>query len=359
MYPLESILYILRSELSEASGVLFWSAILMAVPAALTTLFAAGKLNVAEWSKAFRVMACVWPIGSIVFAVSYLAIIGAAGLAFSGLGIRLLTDSVSLAFSLIGMALTISCWWMYRWCYHWLSPHAEFGYGVSEAPDDTSPRYTFSLRSLFLYQSLLVVLLAIWIGNRREYYAKEYHWRIEQLEFANWKQSVETRFRKNGITPMCDQRPRRLFLQVNSMNVGFREQALDLVVPADNLVGVYISDHALTDAGVATLSKIDSIEQLHLQSKQVTDAGIASLTEMPKLRKLYIICPQLTDKCLDHLAAFPALDKLSIIEPAFSKAAKERFRPKRDVNHVQICTKPTSARSDSAGSDSNQCNAEN
>jgi len=74
----------------------------------------------------------------------------------------------------------------------------------------------------------------------------------------------------------------------------------------------------VTDKGLATVSKMKSLEVLQISSKKVTDSGLAELSECVHLKSLGIAGSAITDKGLVNLAAIGSLRNLSITGTAIT-----------------------------------------
>ena len=81
------------------------------------------------------------------------------------------------------------------------------------------------------------------------------------------------------------------------------------------VVGVDLFDlfgRKVTDASLAHLSGLTSLESLHLSRTQITDAGLAHLTGLTALEHLDLSYNEVADAGLVHLAGLTALEYLNL-----------------------------------------------
>ena len=87
--------------------------------------------------------------------------------------------------------------------------------------------------------------------------------------------------------------------------------------------GVYFSETNVTDAGLANLKPLSTLQWLTLDSNQVSDAGLANLTGLTELRWLYVSGRQFTDSGLKHLNGLSQLKKLVLDQTMISDAGAD------------------------------------
>jgi len=91
----------------------------------------------------------------------------------------------------------------------------------------------------------------------------------------------------------------------------FTGEGLSLLKGRKNLVAVYISNTALTDAGVKELAEIDTLEQVYLwYSPKLTNASVESLAGLKGLKALNIGGSQVNDDGLKVLGGMTQLEQL-------------------------------------------------
>jgi hypothetical protein len=73
-----------------------------------------------------------------------------------------------------------------------------------------------------------------------------------------------------------------------------------------------LSNTAVTDAGLAALSRLPSLEKLSLGGTSVTDAGVKEVVQIERLRELELVSTNITDAGLKDLARLKGLRKLIV-----------------------------------------------
>lgn len=68
----------------------------------------------------------------------------------------------------------------------------------------------------------------------------------------------------------------------------------------------------ITDAGLARLRNVRSLERLSLEGTKVTDSGVNSIAALSNLRALNLRCTQITDSALEKLESLVKLETLEI-----------------------------------------------
>jgi hypothetical protein len=144
----------------------------------------------------------------------------------------------------------------------------------------------FSLRTGFIVVTVLCVALSVWVvpleRKRRAVGA------IEALDGSVTYQQATT----NEPSP-------KTFLRRWLPQVYF-----------DEIMGVYLADTQITDAELAQLQGLTSLQGLFMVNAQVTDAGLAHLKGLTGLQELYLNNTQVTDVGLAHLQGLTSLQGL-------------------------------------------------
>jgi Leucine-rich repeat (LRR) protein len=97
------------------------------------------------------------------------------------------------------------------------------------------------------------------------------------------------------------------------------------------LVTLSMPNSDISDAGLESLGKIESLESLVLTSTRVTDAGLAALEGLPKLQHLNLSATRITDEAVERLARLTTLRTLSLSGTAISPRALEGLKPLRNL----------------------------
>ena len=82
----------------------------------------------------------------------------------------------------------------------------------------------------------------------------------------------------------------------------------------------------ITDAGLAHLQGLTSLQELDLNHTQVTDAGLAHLQKLTSLQWLYLRNTQVTDAGLGHLQKLTSLQELELYETRVTDAGVAKLR---------------------------------
>lgn len=130
---------------------------------------------------------------------------------------------------------------------------------------------------------------------------------------------------------------RHLWIAGNS-EVG--DDAMPAVAALPELQAIGLRFTGVTDAGLESLSKSNSIQAVYALNTRITDAGLADLTHLPDLRVLSVYAdfsakdrksrgndpnPSITDTGLAHLANCPNLEKLDVSGSELTDAGLERL----------------------------------
>jgi Leucine-rich repeat (LRR) protein len=101
---------------------------------------------------------------------------------------------------------------------------------------------------------------------------------------------------------------------------------------------VNLSRSKVTDAGLAHLQGLTSLQGLVLDKTQVTDAGLAHLQGLTSLRGLYLENTQVTDAGLAHLQGLTSLQELYLNNTQVTDAGLAELR--KALPNLQIMDGP-------------------
>jgi hypothetical protein len=208
-----------------------------------------------------------------------------------------------------------------------------FSWAIETPPTPPQPAnhwYSFSLQRLFVAQFVLIFVLALWVGARREHIAWVYQQRREMAEWQAYQESLKMRFDGFGWQAR-DYWPPRLSLDqfAGTMLVNFDDRILERIEPNDHLERIHIRSDSLTDVGLETLSRHAELVEVEIQSNQVTDAGIAHLRKLPLLQRVQLTCPKLTAQSLDELQTLKSLKKVTLYKSTIPWQRKNEFKQAR------------------------------
>src|SRR6185437_12206799 len=80
----------------------------------------------------------------------------------------------------------------------------------------------------------------------------------------------------------------------------------------DEIEYIYLFRSKVTDAGLAQLQGLTSLQRIYLNNTQVTDPGLAHLQGLTNLRRLDLEYTQVTDAGLAHLQGLTSLQVLHL-----------------------------------------------
>ncbi len=90
----------------------------------------------------------------------------------------------------------------------------------------------------------------------------------------------------------------------------------------------------ITDRGIETLSRVETLDSLNLSSLSITDEGLAHLERLPNIVFLDVHDTPLTDNCLLTLESFQKLTVLRIYDTQISPEGAQRLH--ESLPHCQI-----------------------
>ena len=100
---------------------------------------------------------------------------------------------------------------------------------------------------------------------------------------------------------------------------------------------LFLSDTAITDAGLSALSGMNKLQVLKLAlNSRIGNDGLAHLADLPELRELWLDGTGLTDAGLRHLAGLPKLTRLYATGTAVSFDGEFDFK-KRRARKLPVC----------------------
>ena len=98
-----------------------------------------------------------------------------------------------------------------------------------------------------------------------------------------------------------------------------------------------LSETQVTDAALVRLSALTSLKRVDLRGTQVTDAGLAHLSSLTSLEILDLRGTQVTDAGLEHLSALTSLNWLDLCETQVTDAAVTTLR--KSLPTLEVKTK--------------------
>ena len=117
-------------------------------------------------------------------------------------------------------------------------------------------------------------------------------------------------------------------LRLGTVNAAdkFGDKELALLAPVGaQVLWVDLARTKVTDAGLATVSKMTNLERLHLENTGITDAGLDQLKGLAKLEYLNLYGTKVTDAGIAKLAANKALKKLFVWQTGATKEGAKKL----------------------------------
>ncbi|MHC4544304.1 MAG: TlpA family protein disulfide reductase, partial [Planctomycetota bacterium] len=141
----------------------------------------------------------------------------------------------------------------------------------------------------------------------------------QHFDGKGWKNEIAVRFDIHSI-PATFLLDREGIVRYANLRGSALEHAVE-----DLLRGPLIPDAQITDAGMAHLKGLTSLETLRLDNTQVGDEGLAYLKGLTSLKVLYLADTQVTDAGLAHIGELTTLHKLCVGRTQVSDAGLEHL----------------------------------
>lgn len=143
------------------------------------------------------------------------------------------------------------------------------------------------------------------------------HWELSNESLRHFRSLAQlrmldvsrTRISDGGIQPLAFLKR----LEVLALPEGITDRAADRLKKLHHLRELNLDQARVTDAGMAVLSAIPTLENLDVSSTRVTDSGLANLSRLPSLKRL-VLGSLVTDACAPHLRAMKTLEEIDITQ---------------------------------------------
>jgi beta-lactamase regulating signal transducer with metallopeptidase domain/Leucine-rich repeat (LRR) protein len=104
-----------------------------------------------------------------------------------------------------------------------------------------------------------------------------------------------------------------------------------------SLQALYLPTNRISNRGLAQLTGLPVLKELHLASQErVTDAGLAHVAKIQSLEQLSIGGPRITDTGMSHLAKLTGLENLSLSNCRVSDAGLAELRPLKSLRSLYL-----------------------
>ncbi|MDB6140826.1 MAG: hypothetical protein JWO94_3898, partial [Verrucomicrobiaceae bacterium] len=106
------------------------------------------------------------------------------------------------------------------------------------------------------------------------------------------------------------------------------KELAELTPIAAQVLWLDLARSQISDAGIATVAKLNNLERLHLENTKVTDAGIASLSGLKNLEYLNLYGTKVTDAGIAKFAGSKSLKKLFVWQTGVTQAGAKALESK-------------------------------
>lgn len=182
-----------------------------------------------------------------------------------------------------------------------------------------------------------------WVGGHAEIDGKKIFGWVHKRQIKRFIQPAET------LEPAADKATAQKALEalgvkfeldgddevigVDAVETPIPDAGLAYLTRFDRLRTLQLSGTAITDAGLDSVGKLTSLEQLYLDQTEVTDAGIAKLAGLEQLDLLILEGTRVTGGCLDTLKKLPALRTISLSR---CKVNDKQVETCRGMNELEV-----------------------
>ncbi len=104
----------------------------------------------------------------------------------------------------------------------------------------------------------------------------------------------------------------------------------------DEVITIHLDSSQVTDAGLAYLKGLTSLQELSLSGTQVTGVGLASLKDLPGLRILWLHGSRVTDAGLAHLNGMVRLRVLWLQDTQITDAGLPHLKVLTSLEEVTL-----------------------
>lgn len=318
-----AIFEVLCQDLIRLSGVILATLILALLPSIVLSVIAAAQVGCGRVHDLLLGALRCWLVGTMAFVVSWLVLTSLYRSIWRTFQLFHPAFHPWCEFSLIGFSVLLAGVLGYVTTARYFTARAELL--VDKQPLSKSSvsrwRYAFTLWTLIVAQLVCLFAFGLWLARRRDLIQSHEDRRQELM----WQADVHERLDGYGWDVMCPMREMLWLYNVGPLS-NFNDDVLDMVLPTDGLQDIKLESDALTDAGVAKLSRHPKLKRVDIRSSHVTDTGVAQLAKVPSLKWVDLTCERLTGESLAELQKVKTLNSLSIHKSKISRAAADAFR---------------------------------
>jgi internalin A len=118
--------------------------------------------------------------------------------------------------------------------------------------------------------------------------------------------------------------------------VAFGDAGMESLKKSTTLNELYLRGTSITDEGLKNLAGLTSLAELDLSDDNITDAGVASLAGLTKLRKLSLQGADITDASVDLLRNMTGLEELSLYRTKVSNAGLAKLAGLKNLRSLDL-----------------------
>lgn len=127
-----------------------------------------------------------------------------------------------------------------------------------------------------------------------------------------------------AVMPLAEGNPYLMANFTGSRTVA-PDQLKALLAIRDQLVWLSLSNSAISDADIGTLSGLTNLRVLYLNNTAVSDAGLEQIGQLTRLRVLSLVGTRVSDRSIATLEKFKKLNKLFVFQSHLTPTAIAEF----------------------------------
>lgn len=221
----------------------------------------------------------------------------------------------------------------------WAKRHADGIVAQAREPVTAGPgRFPVRLPHLLWFGRATAALIVVTVALRLAMPIYRQHLAVGEIErLGGWFNNLahypedDTRMTVVGL----EQLDRLISLQGLMIYEQVTDAELAHLERLTTLQALSLNETHVTDAGLAHLKRLTNLHELDLRHTQVTDGGLAHLAALMSLQELSLDATQVTDAGLTHLKALPRLERITLDRREFSDdsiADLRRALPAVEIN---------------------------
>ncbi len=190
------------------------------------------------------------------------------------------------------------------------------------------PRFQFSLRSLFIFVTLLAILLGLIVApaerQRRAVRAIEKVGGYVEYEADGQRKALI--HAPEWLQTIVGQDYFKAIIGVRLRNTKIGDAGLEHLKGLTSLKLLYLHGTKVSDTGLEHLKGLTSLEDLELSGTEIGDAGLEHLKGLTSLQQLRLSNTQISDAGLKHLKGLTSLTFLQLGNTEISDTGLEHLK---------------------------------